>query len=66
MKYLILCLIALSLTSCTQYVREVKLIAKDHACITVGDIEVLAEVTKGDENLTNTPDVKPSVTIPLP
>jgi len=65
-KTLIAVILALVLCSaCTSYTRRISIYVEDGGSLTIGDIEVLAEVTKGDEKLTNSPDISPAVEIPL-
>ena len=63
MKYFIYIILAMALTSCTQYTRELNISVEDGGTLTIGDVEVLAEVSKGDENQTNTPDLKLDIPI---
>lgn len=64
MRYLIL-LSLFILTACTQYQREITIYAEDGATLKIRDIDVLAEVKKGDESQTNKPDVSPDLNLPL-
>ena len=56
MKLLITIALVLVLTGCTQYLREVYIYVEDGGTLTIGDIEILAEWKKRDENQTNSPE----------
>ena len=65
MKKLFVLIVLLALASCTSYNRKISIYVEDGGTLTMGDIEVLAEWTKGDEKLTNTPDISPTLSVPI-
>ena len=65
MRWLMLILILIFLSGCTTYTRRVQIYVEDGGTLTIGDIEILAEIIKGDEQFTTTPNISPTLEVPL-
>lgn len=64
-RFKMILFVLLALSGCTNYTREINLTVEDGGYLKIGDVEVVANVKKGDENMKNNPDITPDINIPL-
>lgn len=53
------------LSGCTSATRSIEITVEEGGCFHIGSFENLVDVTKGDETLSNTPEISPTVSVPL-